>query len=233
VTPSWLLDLVAAIMLVVAAASAARLVAIAARERGSWRPVKASADADVTHALMGIAMAGMLTASLTTLPNGTWDVIFGVATAWFATRVGLEARGAGGRLGVPASRCVLHLAHSAAMLYMFVALSAPAAGGGGRGGIAMGGSAMGTLQYPTLAGAFTLLLIGYSVWDLDQLSGGRCSPATAGDPAADPRQHVVPGQDVASLQDPAARAFLLAPATQVGWQVVLGVAMAFMLVIMI
>ena len=230
-TPSWLLDLVAAIMLVVAAASAARLVAIAVRERGSWRPVEAAAD--VTHALMGIAMAGMLTASLTTLPNRAWDVIFGVATAWFAIRVGLEARGTGGRLGVPASRCVLHLAHSAAMLYMFLALSAPAAGSGGMGGMAMGGSAMGTLEYPTLAGAFTLLLIGYSVWDLDQLSGGRFSLATAGDPSAAPRQHAVPGQDVVPVQDPAARAFLLAPATQVGWQVVLGVAMAFMLVIMI
>jgi hypothetical protein len=30
---------------------------------------------------------------------------------------------------------------------------------------------MGTLALPALAFVFTLLLVGYSVWDLDQLSG--------------------------------------------------------------
>ncbi len=91
-------------------------------------------------------------------------------------------------------------------------------------GMSMGGAAMETLRYPTLAGAFTLLLIGYSVWDLDQLSGRRLRLANAGGTATGA---------VTSGRQPAARAFLLAPATQVGWQVVLGIAMALMLVIMI
>jgi hypothetical protein len=97
-------------------------------------------------------------------------------------------------------RCMLHLIHSAAMLYMFLALSAPAAGGGGMGGMGTGGSAMATPQYPTLAGAFTLLLIGYTIWDADQLSSRRFSLAFAGRPAI----------AAASGPRPAARAFLLA-----------------------
>ena len=62
------------------------------------------------------------------------------------------------------------------MLYMFVAVSAPAAhGSGGMGG--MGGlSGMGTLELPFLALLFALALVGYSIWDLDQLSG----PGTSG-----------------------------------------------------
>jgi hypothetical protein len=105
------------------------------------------------------------------------------------------------------------------MLYMFLALAAPAGGGEGMAGMNMGGpAAMATLQYPALAGVFTVLLIGYSAWAVDQLSARRFSLA-AGPAASGPR--------------PAARAFLLTPATQVSCQVVLGIAMALMLVIMI
>ena len=46
--------------------------------------------------------------------------------------------------------------------------------------MASGMSGMGTLQLPILAFVFALLLIGYSIWDLDQLSG----PAPAGTTAS-------------------------------------------------
>ncbi len=70
------------------------------------------------------------------------------------------------------------------MLYMFLALMSPAAhGSGGLAGMAGGMSGMGTQQLPFLAFVFALLLIGYSIWDLDQLSGpgasGHYSLATA------------------------------------------------------
>ena len=48
------------------------------------------------------------------------------------------------------------------------------------------------LRYPTLAFAFALILIGYSIWDLDQLSGRRYSltstrmPSARGPPTAVP-----------------------------------------------
>ena len=121
---------------------------------------------------MAIAMAGMLTASLQTLPNGVWEVIFGVITAWFAYRVARDAQVSGVR-ALAGGHCAPHLFHAGAMLYMFMALAAPAAHGSGMSGMA---GTMGTLSLPFLAFIFALLLIGYSIWDLDQLSG----PGTSG-----------------------------------------------------
>jgi hypothetical protein len=124
---------------------------------------------------MGIAMAGMLASSLTTLPSAGWEVIFALLTAWFGYRVVRDTRSNGVR-ALAGGHCAPHLAHSAAMLYMFFALAAPASGGSGMSG----GSAGQTLKDPTLAFVFALILIGYSIWDLDQLSGKRYSRAGAG-----------------------------------------------------
>ena len=97
----------------------------------------ADADIDAAHLLMGIAMAGMLVASLTTLPNDVWDVIFAVMTAWFGwcrlprvPRAG--CRGSGRQPPLTASGA------RAAMLYMFVADRPPVAGHGA-GMAGMGG----------------------------------------------------------------------------------------------
>jgi Domain of unknown function (DUF5134) len=179
--PTWILDIFAAIMLAVAVVSAARLIAARAWPRGD-----PDADIDVAHLLMGIAMAGMLTASLATLPDGAWEVIFGVLTGWFAYRVARDARGSGAR-GVASGHHAPHLVHSAAMLYMFLALTGPAAAGSGPGMAGMGGSsgsAMRTLSLPTVALIFAFLLVGYAVRDLDRISslaaGGRYNLAGAG-----------------------------------------------------
>ncbi len=169
-TPVWILDIFAALMLVVAAVSAARLAVARPWQRG--RGAIAS-DVDVAHLLMAIAMAGTLAAGLRTLPDDAWDVIFAVLTAWFAYHVGRDARRVGIR-ALSGGRCAPHLVHSAAMLYMFAAVAAPATGGGsgsGSGLSGMGGSGMPTLSLPFLAFLFALVLIGYSIWDLDQLSG--------------------------------------------------------------
>jgi len=182
--PAWILDIFAALMLVVAAVSAARLVAVR-----PWRRGAVITDTDISHLLMGLAMAGMLASSLTTLSNTAWEVIFGVLTAWFAYRVVRDAR-ANGMRALAGGHCAPHLVHSGAMLYMFLALTGSAmSGGAGMGGMG-GGSAMQSLKYPTLAFVFAIVLIGYTVWDLDQLSGlrhglsaavtGATSPALAG-----------------------------------------------------
>jgi Domain of unknown function (DUF5134) len=187
-TPSWILDILAAVMLLVAATSAGRLVV--ARP---WAGSPGEADIDVAHLLMGIAMAGMLVASLSTLPNEVWDVIFAVLTAWFGWRVYRESRGEGAR--VLADGCHMpHLVHSAAMLYMFVAISAPAAGSaGGMSGMGGGsGSTMQTLQAPVVAFIFALWLIGYVVLDLDRLTGPGHGPGSYfAVPAAAPRAELV------------------------------------------
>ena len=166
--PAWILDIFAAIMLVVAAVSAVRLVAARPWRQGAGRA--ALADIDVAHLLMAIAMAGMLAASLQTLPNGAWSVIFAVMTAWFAYRVARDAQVSGVR-SLAGGHCAPHLIHAAAMLYMFVALTAPAAHGSGMSGMGGAAGTMGTLSVPLLAFVFALSLIGYSIWDLDQLSG--------------------------------------------------------------
>ena len=123
-TPAWILDIFAALMLMVAAVSAARLV-----EARPWQRGSGLLDTDMAHLLMGIAMAGMLASRLTTLSNAAWVVIFAVLTAWFAFRVVMDAR-ANGAQALAGGHCAPHLVHSAAMVYMFAAIATPAASGG-------------------------------------------------------------------------------------------------------
>jgi hypothetical protein len=257
-TPAWILDVFAALMLVVAAVSAARLVAARPWQRGA-----VVTDTDVSHLLMGIAMAGMLATGLTTLPNGAWVTVFAVLTAWFGYRVTRDYQASGAR-ALAVGHCAPHLVHSAAMVYMFAAQAAPAAGGAMSG---MGGmSGMSKLHVPTLAFLFALVLIGYTVWDLDQLSGlrrglaaaatGAASPALAGAPAgavsAEIGVETVTGSGAGSLaaDEPATSgaaarggttgggrsrvtAVLGSPGTVVGCRIAMGVTMSLMLVLMI
>jgi len=261
ITPSWILDILAVVMLLVAAVSAGRLVA--ARP---WAGPTGEADIDIAHLLMGIAMAGTLVASLATLSNGAWSVIFAVLTAWFAWRVYHESRGEGARVLVDGHHAP-HLVHSAAMLYMFVAITTPvAAHGAGMSGMGASGTAMQTLSVPVVAFLFAILLAGYAVMDLDWLSSpaphGRLaavaasiSPAaaaaavggsvitavaSAGPAGAEGSVTTVP-ERAASAGNPAddggatdsARNALLDPRTAVGCRIAMGVTMAFMLIIMI
>lgn len=170
--PAGILDMFAVIMVAVAVVSAARLIMAHA-----WRRGGPEADIDAAHLLMGIAMAGMLTASLATLPDGAWEAIFGVLTAWFAYQVARDTHGSGAR-AVAGSHHAPHLVHSAAMLYMFVAITAVAVSGGpamaGMGGSS--GQAMRTLSLPAVGLIFAFLLAGYAVRDLDRMSG----PAAGG-----------------------------------------------------
>jgi hypothetical protein len=255
-TPAWILDIFAAIMLVVVAVSAARLVGARPWQRGA-----VVTDTDISHLLMGIAMAGMLAASLTTLPNDAWAAVFGVLMVWFGYRVVRDYRASGVR-ALAVGHCAPHLAHSAAMLYMFLAITAPAASGGA-GMAGMGGaSGMSTLHVPTLAFVFALILLGYTIWDLDQLSGLRHGLAAAVAGAASPALVAVsagtvgtaaaagPGTGGAAADSPAGSceaghgrtagggrterpAVLDSLGTVVGCRIAMGVTMALMLIIMI
>ena len=99
--------------------------------------------------------------------------------AWFAFRVVRDARANGVR-ALAGGHCAPHLVHSGAMLYMFLAMTPAAGAMAGMAG--MSGRlapAMLMLSDPTLAFVFALILIGYSIWDLDQLSGRRYSLTSA------------------------------------------------------
>jgi hypothetical protein len=258
-TPAWLLDAFATLMLGVALASAARLVVARLR-----RPGPAAIDTDVAHLLMAVAMAGMLTPRLGTLPGTAWEVICGLLAAWFAVRVTLDARANGAR-ALAGGHCAPHLVHSVSMLYMFLALSTSVTGAAGMNEASSGPSTMTALRYPTLAFIFALILAGYSVWDLDQLSGRRHRPGAAGVSltsagaarvpamsAAGPGSALRPaapaqegdGRTATAGGEPASRdtgeagrtadgtgGFLLSPAVTVGCRIVMGIAMAFMLMV--
>src|ERR1700733_33039 len=149
--PTWIFDLLAAFMLVVAAVSAARLVAAQ-----PWRHGSVIIDTDIAHLLMAIAMAGVLTPGLSTVPHAAWEVIFGVMIVWFVFRVVRDARSNGVR-ALAGGHCAPHLAHSGAMLYMFLGMTSAAgamAGMAGMGGMAAGSSSMLMLTDPTPAFVF-------------------------------------------------------------------------------
>jgi hypothetical protein len=64
------------------------------------------------------------------------------------------------------------------MLFMFLGMTGSGAMAG-MAGMSGGTSSTLTTSDPTLAFIFALVLIGYSIWDLDQLSGRRYSLASA------------------------------------------------------
>jgi len=252
--PAWILDVFAAIMLVVAAVSAARLAG--ARP---WQPGAVITDTDISHLLMGIAMAGMLASSLSTLPNDAWAAVFCVLAIWFGYRVVRDYQASGAR-ALAVGHCAPHLVHSAAMIYMFLAIKAPAAGGGsGMSGM----SGMSTLSVPTLGFLFALILTGYTIWDLDQLSSlrhgfaaaiaGAASPALVGAAAGTVGAETVAesGAGGGRAADPptgsgsagqdggtgggrsGVMSILDSPGTVVGCRIAMGVTMALMLILMV
>jgi hypothetical protein len=215
-SPAWLLDILAALMLVVAAVSATRLATArlpanrlsAAEPTGSRSSPRGSggADTDIAHLLMCIAMAGMLAPSVKTLPPHAWEAIFGLLTAWFAWRLVGDTKVNGLRSLVSGHRAA-HLFHCAAMVYMFAALTTS----DGMDMTGMGSGMARSLKYPALALAFAFVLVCYSVWDLlGQLSGRRYSLGVA------PSAGAAPAGDTAPT---------------VACRIAMGVTMAFMLLI--
>jgi hypothetical protein len=219
--PAWLLDIFAAIMLLVAAVSGARLAA--GWQRGRTGRRDPDADIDGAHLLMGVAMAGTLTASLSTLPSFAWEVIFGLLTAWFGYRVAREYRAGRGLRALIREHHAPHLLHSAAMLYMFLALRPPAPASSG----AMAGLGAAGLRLPTLALLFAFLLVAYVVTDLDRIPAPRALAVRLGPPAPTLATAGAP-----AAATPAVTATAAVTVAQ-GCRIAMGVTMAFMLITMI
>jgi hypothetical protein len=221
-TPAWMLDIFAAVMLLVAEVSAGQLVAARAwTRRGS-----AGADIVVARLLTGVALAGLLVSGLKILPDAAWEIVFAVITAWFVWRLWRENRGRDAA-AVARGHYAPPLVHSAAMLYVFAALPGLTAGFSGMSMSGMAGGASGGI--PALAVIFALLLVALSVHDLDRRAGVDGYFHVVGRPfAAGP----APGAG-ADLSAYTAERLLLSPAVVKGCQVTTGVAMAFTLIIMI
>ena len=228
-TPSWILGIFGAVMLLIAEVSAGQLV----MARPWTRRDIAGAGIAVSQLLTGIAMAGILVPGLTTLPDAAWDVAFAAITGWFAWCLWQENRGRGAA-AMARGRYAPHLVQSATMLYLFAALTGPITAGSGTSTGSMPGMpgmpAMtgGTpaLRAPTLALILALLLIAFTVHDLDRQAG---VDGVDGYFQAVGRPPVPAGPALAA----AAERLLLSPAVAKGCQVATGVTMAFILIIMI
>jgi hypothetical protein len=166
--PAWISDFLAGLMILTAVYCVGRAV-IARRARRPGEP-----DVDMVHALMGVAMAGMLVASLKTLPAGLWAAAFALAAAWFGWQIaqGLRSGPAfAGREDLAAEHRHQHLPHLAmccAMVYMLLA-ARTAAGAAHRAGGSMSMSSMGAARFPRVALLLTLMLAAFVVLDTHRL----------------------------------------------------------------
>ncbi|MGD0683949.1 MAG: DUF5134 domain-containing protein [Streptosporangiaceae bacterium] len=199
---SWLADTFAGIMIITAAYCVSRLV-VARRQH---RPTDFRVDG--VHVLMGVAMAGMLVPRLRVFWAGGWEIVFGVATAWFAwltIREWMASREPRTRSAVshPRAHHLQHVLGCGAMLYMFLSVTSARAASGGSGMSGMAGSAA---RFPTLALILALGLFGYVVWTADRLPG----LATVAAFAARPTPAPVPA-GAASYPSTATQASAMAP----------------------
>lgn len=237
--PVWITRCFAALMLGISAYAACRLIA-----SRLWRR-KVELDADIVHLLMGIAMAGMLSAPLNPLPDRAWEAVFALATAWFAGRaVRTRARSAayGWRCRLP----VPHFIESIAMLYMMLSI------GGGMGSSksmdmpGMDSSAAGE-RFPAVALLLAVFMLGYVAWLGSQMAElGPSAASTKGGSAtrlALAYNRSTPDSRRATAQAPpscdrgaprdamAVSGAIIAPRAAVSYKIAMGITMALMLIV--
>jgi hypothetical protein len=251
--PAWLTYIFAAIMLTVAGYCAIRLVA--ARR---WRR-PTDLDADGAHVVMGVAMAGMLVASLRFAPAGLWEAGFGAGALWFGGQAVRVRRGA----AVGPWRCpqpVPHLVECGAMLYMLAAIPVVRSASGGSGMGAMGAMGVSATEsrFSLLALALALFMFGWVVSVVDRLRVGPPALAVAAPASAVPGSHgvmtVAAGAPDAAAPDAGAPAYgeagssaathpgcggdgsargYIAPRCAAMCKIAMGVTMGYMLVMML
>jgi len=171
--PTWLADFFASVMILVAAYSAGRLLAAWRWSRPTHR------DTDITHIVMGTAMAGMLVSAVNPIPTLVWEFVFVVAALWFLWRCyGFTARhGLNGRDEDHVhhlSHYVTHVVMALAMLYMYLAAS-PTTGSSAGGEMGMTGASGATADFVGLPLLFLCVLLASAVWELD--GAGQWSPS--------------------------------------------------------
>jgi hypothetical protein len=197
--PAWLGGFLAALMLLTAAYCVCRLVVSRSRHR------PAQPDADATHAVMGVAMAGMLTAGLKFLPDGAWAVLFSAAGTWFAWRIAARYLGRRNSLADHRRHDGLVLLMCAAMVYMLLA-----------GRAAANGAADPVTGGPVAALVLALALFGFAVRETDRF------PAL---PRVGPRPSLTGARD--GGRPP------LSPRLVACYEITMAVTMAYMLVLML
>jgi hypothetical protein len=209
--PSWLASGTAVVMIATAVYCVSRMVA-------AWRWRRPTEyDVDGVHVLMGVGMAGMLVPQLNPAAGSGWDVggatVFGAAMAWFgwrAIRSYRDRRAGPGAAAHPGQ----HLLASGTMLYMFLAAPSVTAGGLAAGRTAMAAAGA---RIPAFALLLAVALFGYVIWTTDRLTS--LAPAAV---------TVAAGGRAPTTVAPAMSLRLAA-----GCEIVMGVAMGYMLITML
>lgn len=164
--PAWLPDSFAGLMIAVSIYCSVVLLTSRRLAR------RINLDINIAHVTMGVAMAGMLVPTLTTLPTGLWEAVFAGMGTWFLWK---SVRFVARRVGTDAQRDLHHVSHylthlvmSGGMLYMY--LAAPAAAPAAFGSMAMGAPAGATANFVGLPLLFVIVLSVSAVWHIDTLS---------------------------------------------------------------
>jgi len=232
--PSWLAGTFAAIMILTAAYSASRLAFSRLRGRAT------ELDADALHAVMGVAMAGMLVPWLHLAPNSMWAAVFGIGAAWFGWHA-LPVRGPVSPRLSQSRYPVPHLVECAAMIYMLLPGHSPLGGSA----MAMPGmaAAPGSQQgFPALAVILALFMLGYIVWTTDRLTSRTAQPTTATAARSGTGEHRSPlaaagtrAPDAASTLGPDDQAGTpaLAPRLAACTKIAMSLTMGYMLILML
>lgn len=242
--PTWLVNVLAGLMVATSLYCLARLLAARAWKRPLHR------DTNIVHMADAVAMAGMLVGGLRTLPDTAWEVIFGFFTLWFAVRAGrtLVRSGIGGvgdRGGNPVSHYLSHLTMAGAMLYMFFESSPSGPPTAARAMSAMGGGGTSNLTELTLL--LVIVLFGSAVWHADSLTMYATNRSTVGagrpvSEAATPQfAGRFTGADTASLSHEGddtngstdTSSLGLAPRLETACHIALCVTMGYMLIILL
>jgi Domain of unknown function (DUF5134) len=235
--PSWLAGPLAAVMIATAVYCVSRL-AVAWRWR---RP--AEYDVDAAHVLMGVAMAGMLVPRLNPFGDAGWEVVFGVAAAWFGARAVRQYLGqrTGRRQAGQHVHHLHHLLASGAMLYMLACAAAPAGVPLAAPGMAgMAGSPTAAAGFPSLTLGLALALFVGVIWAADRVLaspaaataqatvGVPAAVALAGNAAKPERNLATPtGNPVMRVRPP------VSPRLAAYCEIVMGVTMSYMLITML
>jgi hypothetical protein len=245
--PSWLAGALAAAMIVIALYCSCRLVA--------WRRWRRATevDADGIHVFMGVAMAGMLVPRLSPLPGRVWEVVFGVAAAWFAWQAARAGRNVPAR-GMWCRHPVPHLVECAAMLYMLLAVPGLRPGAPEKLMPGMSGPASASGFLPALAIILALYMAGYVLWTTDRLlsltratsvmpARSRAQARTlmlvnSGTPPAASPHDQLHSADPSGTSSGTRLGYhpdwpVLAPRLAAGYKIVMGITMGYMLIMMV
>jgi hypothetical protein len=182
-------------------------------------------DVNVSHVLMGAAMVGMLVPRWKVLPDGLWELVFGVLALYFfatSTRfvMGHGFRGTDSGHFHHLSHNLIHMVMSCAMLYMYwLGMPITAAT---NSSTSMSGPPAGVGD-PSLTLFLIAVLLASAVWQLDSIS--RFSPRSLALSAVggDASHHTGAGDDPPWL----------APRLEISCHIAMCLTMGYMLVLMV